>query len=74
MKRLDIVKHGTRAGFRKGKVSQYYEVMPYDVGDSRQNYLDYGLPARAITAADVGRRVEVLSDPNNASWTCWFFI
>lgn len=48
-----------------------FEVEEADVGTERPHYLGHNHRKYKFTAADVGCKIEVLTDASD--WTCWTF-
>lgn len=50
-----------------------FEVEESDVGQTRRHYRGFHHSKYSFTTGDVGRCIQVMTDPNDAPYTCWVF-
>lgn len=54
-------------------IRQAFIVEADDVNKVKDNYGGYRQPGRMFTSGDVGRVVEVITDPKDAAYVSWYF-
>jgi hypothetical protein len=66
-----IQKSTNCGGTNEWFLEQDFEVEPEDVGKEKDHYLGYRYSLYRFRQADVGRQIQVTSQPG---YTCWVFL